>query len=108
MGLARALVRDSRIIVCDEATSSIDFESDRRVQETMAEGFKGKTLLCIAHRLRTIMGYDRICVMDNGQVAELGTPLELYARGGKFRAMCEQSQITIGDIELARRAHLMD
>src|SRR5271170_3067621 len=53
MALARALVRDSRIIVCDEATSSVDFETDRKIQETMATGFKGKTLLCIAHRLKT-------------------------------------------------------
>ncbi|KAH8880912.1 P-loop containing nucleoside triphosphate hydrolase protein [Thozetella sp. PMI_491] len=102
MGLARALVRDSRIIVCDEATSSIDFESDRKVQETMAAGFKGKTVLCIAHRLKTILGYDRICVVDNGRVAELGTPLQLYDAGGRFRAMCEQSQITRQEVELAQ------
>jgi ATP-binding cassette, subfamily C (CFTR/MRP), member 1 len=93
MGLARALVRDSRIIVCDEATSSIDFESDFKVQETMSKAFKGRTVLCIAHRLKTIIGYDRVCVIDNGRVAELGTPLELYDRSGKFRALCEQSQI---------------
>jgi ATP-binding cassette, subfamily C (CFTR/MRP), member 1 len=98
MGLARALVRDSRIIVCDEATSSIDFESDVKVQETMAKAFKGKTVLCIAHRLKTIMGYDRVCVIDNGRVAELGAPLELYDGSGKFRALCEQSQITREEI----------
>lgn len=103
MGLARALVRDSQIIVCDEATSSIDFESDVQVQQTMAEGFKGRTVLCIAHRLKTIVGYDRICVVDKGQVAELGTPLELFDRGGSFRGMCEQSQITRAEIELAIR-----
>ncbi|OCL06061.1 P-loop containing nucleoside triphosphate hydrolase protein [Glonium stellatum] len=108
MGLARALVRDSRIIVFDEATSSIDFESDLRVQETIAEGFKGRTVLCIAHRLKTIMGYDRVCVIDNGRVAELGTPLELYDGGGKFRAMCEQSQITREEIELARKERGVD
>jgi ATP-binding cassette, subfamily C (CFTR/MRP), member 1 len=99
MGLARALVRDSRIIVCDEATSSIDFESDMKVQETMAAGFKGKTVLCIAHRLKTILGYDRVCVIDNGRVDELGTPLELYDKGGKFWAMCKQSQIAREEIE---------
>jgi len=103
MGLARALIRGSRIIVCDEATSSIDFESDLKVQETMVEGFKGRTVLCIAHRLKTIIGYDRICVIDNGRVAELGTPLELYDGVGKFRAMCEESQITRDEIELANR-----
>lgn len=108
MGLARALVRDTRIIVCDEATSSIDFESDLKVQETMAEGFKGRTVLCIAHRLKTIVGYDRICVIDNGRVAELGTPLELYDAVGKFRAMCEQSQITREEIELTRKERMAE
>lgn len=98
MALARALVRDSRIIVCDEATSSVDFETDERVQETMATGFRGKTVLCIAHRLRTIINYDRICVMDQGCIAEMDTPARLYERrGGIFRGMCEQSGISRGD-----------
>ena len=98
MALARALVRNSQIIVCDEATSSVDMDTDDKIQRTMAVGFKGKTLLCIAHRLRTIIGYDRICVMDNGRIAELGTPRELYAQEGIFRGMCERSGIREGDI----------
>ncbi|KAH8700278.1 putative ABC multidrug transporter [Talaromyces proteolyticus] len=93
MALARALVRDSRIIVCDEATSSVDFETDRKIQRTMATGFKGKTLLCIAHRLRTIITYDRICVMDQGQIAEMDTPLNLWEKNGIFRSMCDRSGI---------------
>ncbi|KAL2812956.1 P-loop containing nucleoside triphosphate hydrolase protein [Aspergillus granulosus] len=98
MALARALVRDARIIICDEATSSVDFATDQRIQETMAAGFKGKTLLCIAHRLRTIIQYDRICVMDQGSIAEMDTPLKLWDRNGIFRAMCERSGITREDI----------
>jgi ABC-type multidrug transport system fused ATPase/permease subunit len=94
LALARALVRGSQIIVCDEATSSVDIETDRKIQETIAQGFKGKTLLCIAHRLRTIINYDRICVMDGGKIAELDTPLRLFERrGGIFRGMCEKSGI---------------
>jgi ABC-type multidrug transport system fused ATPase/permease subunit len=93
MALARALVRDSRIIVCDEATSSVDFETDRKIQETMATGFKGKTLLCIAHRLKTIIHYDRICVMDVGRIVELDEPIRLYHQGGIFRGMCDKSGI---------------
>lgn len=100
MALARALVRDSRIIICDEATSSVDFETDARVQETMATGFAGKTVLCIAHRLRTIIHYDRICVMDQGRIAELDSPVNLWDRGGIFRAMCERSGIRREDIEV--------
>ncbi|KAI0503298.1 ABC transporter family protein [Xylaria bambusicola] len=102
MALARALVRGSRIIVCDEATSSVDMETDDKIQKTMAVGFKGRTLLCIAHRLRTIIGYDRICVMDAGRIAELGTPLELWnIKDGIFRGMCERSGIRHEDLVTA-------
>lgn len=102
MALARALVRGSQIIVCDEATSSVDMETDDKIQRTMATGFKGKTLLCIAHRLRTIIGYDRICVMDAGRIAELATPLELWKMDGIFRSMCDRSGIRLEDIEHAK------
>ncbi|CAG8039873.1 unnamed protein product [Penicillium nalgiovense] len=99
MALARALVRDARIIVCDEATSSVDFETDQKIQHTMAQGFDGKTLLCIAHRLRTIIHYDRICVMDQGRIAEMDAPVALWDKAdGIFRAMCERSGITRKDI----------
>ncbi|PSN60350.1 hypothetical protein BS50DRAFT_593794 [Corynespora cassiicola Philippines] len=97
MALARALVRGSQIIVCDEATSSVDFETDQKIQKTILEGFKGKTLLCIAHRLKTIISYDRICVMDAGSIAELDSPLRLYDQGGIFRGMCERSGIRRDD-----------
>ncbi|KAK4043033.1 ATP-binding cassette transporter YOR1 [Parachaetomium inaequale] len=103
MALARALVRGSQIIVCDEATSSVDMETDDKIQATIATGFRGKTLLCIAHRLRTIIGYDRICVMDKGQIAEMGPPIELWGmEGGIFRGMCERSGIRGEDIRGAR------
>ncbi|KAL6699968.1 P-loop containing nucleoside triphosphate hydrolase protein [Trichoderma pleuroticola] len=103
MALARALVRGSQIIVCDEATSSVDMETDDKIQRTMATGFKGKTLLCIAHRLRTIIGYDRICVMDAGSIAELASPLDLWKmEGGIFRSMCDRSGIRVEDIESAK------
>ncbi|TPX13454.1 uncharacterized protein E0L32_006184 [Thyridium curvatum] len=104
MALARALVRGSRIIVCDEATSSVDMETDDKIQRTMASAFRGRTLLCIAHRLRTIVGYDRICVMDQGRIAELGEPMELWRRaeGGIFRGMCDRSGIRFEDIRGAR------
>ncbi|RDW92432.1 hypothetical protein BP5796_01826 [Coleophoma crateriformis] len=96
MALARALVRGSRIIICDEATSSIDEETDRKIQETMAVGFKGRTVLCIAHRLLTILNYDRIVVIDNGRIAECGTPWELWNQTGEtglFRGMCDKAKI---------------
>ena len=98
MALARALVRGNRIIVCDEATSSVDMDTDQKIQRTMATAFAGKTLLCIAHRLRTIINYDRICVMEAGRIAELDTPLALFEKeAGIFRGMCERSGIRRGD-----------
>ena len=99
MALARALVRGSQIIVCDEATSSVDMETDQKIQKTIATAFKGKTLLCIAHRLKTIINYDRICVMDRGQIVELDPPLTLWERGGVFRGMCDQSGIVRRDFD---------
>ncbi|KAF4160818.1 hypothetical protein CNMCM6936_003773 [Aspergillus lentulus] len=102
LAFARAKVRDSRIVVIDEGTSSIDTETDMKIQETIVSNFRGKTLLSIAHRLRTIIGYNRICVMDKGEIAELGPPLELWKRMGIFRSMCDRSGIRREDIEAAR------
>ncbi|KAF1914976.1 P-loop containing nucleoside triphosphate hydrolase protein [Ampelomyces quisqualis] len=98
LALARALVRGSQIIVCDEATSSVDFETDALVQQSMRLGFQGKTMLCIAHRLKTVLQFDKICVMDQGQIAELDTPIHLYDAGGIFRSMCERSGIRREDV----------
>jgi ATP-binding cassette, subfamily C (CFTR/MRP), member 1 len=70
LAMARALVRKARIIVMDEATSSVDFETDQKIQNTIKAEFKGATLLTIAHRLRTIINYDRIAVMSDGVAVE--------------------------------------
>ncbi|KAG0232234.1 hypothetical protein BGW42_008288 [Actinomortierella wolfii] len=92
IALARALVRRSHILVLDEATSSIDVQTDNKIQTTIREEFTGSTLLCIAHRLRTIADYDRVLVMDAGVIAEYDTPLNLMRKeGGIFRSMCERS-----------------
>ncbi len=99
MALARALVRNAQIIICDEATSSVDMETDEKIQRTMARAFKGRTLLCIAHRLRTIVGYDRIVVMDRGKIVELDSPRNLYDQGGIFRSMCDKGGIKAEDID---------
>ncbi|KAH9902793.1 P-loop containing nucleoside triphosphate hydrolase protein [Cubamyces lactineus] len=104
VSLARALVKDSKILILDEATASVDYETDRKIQDTIASEFADRTILCIAHRLRTIIGYDRICVLDAGQIAEFDTPANLYERqGGIFRSMCDRSSISLSDIKTAEK-----
>ncbi|RMY53516.1 hypothetical protein D0862_09546 [Hortaea werneckii] len=94
LALARALVRNSQIIVCDEATSSVDFETDQRIRKTIVRSFAGRTLLIIAHRF-VLTNCFRIKDQDN--VAELDSPIRLYDAGGIFRSMCERSGIRRGD-----------
>ncbi|KAI9463349.1 ABC transporter [Lactarius psammicola] len=103
VSLARALVKDSKILILDEATASVDYETDRKIQETIANEFRDRTILCIAHRLRTIISYDRICVLDDGKIVEFDAPEVLYAQDGLFRGMCERSSITLEDIRGARK-----
>ncbi|EGV65694.1 P-loop containing nucleoside triphosphate hydrolase protein [Yamadazyma tenuis ATCC 10573] len=99
LALARALVRNSKILILDEATSSVDYETDSRIQETIAKEFADCTILCIAHRLKTILNYDRILVIDKGEVVEKGTPLSLFHTDGVFSNMCEKANIDAGDFE---------
>ncbi|KAJ3982159.1 P-loop containing nucleoside triphosphate hydrolase protein, partial [Lentinula detonsa] len=103
LSLARALVKDSRVVMLDEATASVDLETDKRIQDTIRSEFQDRTLLCIAHRLRTIIGYDRILVMDAGRVAEFDSPHNLFQRDGSiFRSLCNRSNISILDIDNSR------
>ncbi|PVF97426.1 ABC protein [Serendipita vermifera] len=102
LSLARALVKDSKIICLDEATASVDLVTDNQIQYTIQTEFRDRTLLCIAHRLRTILSYDRICVMEAGTIAEFGPPEELYENPtGLFRGMCDRSSIYADDIRAA-------
>ncbi|GJJ75089.1 hypothetical protein EMPS_07447 [Entomortierella parvispora] len=92
IALARALVRQSKIIVMDEATASVDFETDLKIQGTIREEMSNSTILTIAHRIRTIADFDRVLVMNAGEVAEFDTPLTLMRREDSlFRSMCERS-----------------
>jgi len=75
----------------DEATSSIDFETDVKIQAAIREEFTGSLLLTVAHRLRTVIDYDRLLILDKGQVVELDTPWNLISKEGAFREMCLKS-----------------
>ncbi|KGO64470.1 ABC transporter, integral membrane type 1 [Penicillium expansum] len=98
LALARVLVRDPRILVCDEATSAVDQDTDRAVQQTLLDAFQHRTVICIAHRLQTIIRYDRICMVDQGKVVDFQSPLRLFDTNAEFRQMCELNHITRKDI----------
>lgn len=89
--LARALLRDSKFIFLDEATASVDPETDAKIQQTVRQEFSHGTVLTVAHRLKTIADYDRVIVLDLGSVAEIGTPWELINAKGLFYNMCLES-----------------
>ncbi|KAG9103477.1 hypothetical protein FRC06_010585, partial [Ceratobasidium sp. 370] len=79
LALCRALVKDHcKVLILDEATSSVDVDTDSMVQQMIQRDFRGRTLLCIAHRLNTIAFYDRVLVMDKGRLKEYDTPLNLF------------------------------
>jgi ABC-type multidrug transport system fused ATPase/permease subunit len=91
--LARAIVSRPKIMVLDEATSAVDMATDTLIQRSIREEFGDSTLIVIAHRLSTIADFDKILVLDDGKVAEFGTPRELMKEGGKgiFRGMVGES-----------------
>lgn len=94
ISIARELFKDAKLLMFDEATSSLDTHSEREIQRNI-EGVRGeKTVVIIAHRLSTIKASDMIFVLDNGTVAEQGTYDELYSRGGLFKTMVDQQALS--------------
>lgn len=87
VSIARAMLKDSPIVLLDEATASLDAENETKIQRALSELVKNKTVIVIAHRMRTVLNADKIIVLDDGKIAETGSPDELLKQGGIFAKM---------------------
>ncbi len=97
LAIARAILADPKLLILDEATSNLDTDSERLIQESLSDLMQGRTSFVIAHRLSTIAGADLICVVEGGRISQTGTHAQLMEDGGKYRAMVEQQvQMTLG------------
>jgi ATP-binding cassette subfamily B protein IrtB len=96
ISIARALLKDAPIVLLDEATASLDVENETKIQAGISELIKNKTVLVIAHRMRTVANADKIVVLENGKVVESGKPDELKMRNGVFAKMVERQMVAAG------------
>lgn len=94
ISIARALLKDAPVVLLDEATASLDVENESAVQEALSRLLQGKTVLVIAHRMRTVAGADHIIVLENGHVTQQGTPKDLIEQNGLYRRMVELQKET--------------
>ena len=90
LAIARAMLLDPTVLIMDDATASVDLETERQIRETIRAVAKGRTNFVIAHRISSVAYADLILVLDDGQIVERGTHAELFAQGGLYRRMCEQ------------------
>ena len=89
--LVRAVLRKSKVLILDEATANVDSSTSELLQEAVAENFNGSTIIAVAHRLETLIDYDKIVVLDNGVLVEHGSPKELIWRNGVFASMVTET-----------------
>ena len=93
ISIARAILKDAPIVLLDEATASLDVENESKIQQSISELVQNKTVIIIAHRMRTIANADKVVVLQNGQVVETGSPTELKAKGGLFGKMLKLQEV---------------
>ena len=94
ISIARALLKDANVILLDEATSFLDVENESKIQKALSALIKNKTVIIIAHRMRTIANADNIIVLDDGKIAEKGSPDELIANDGLFKKMVDLQNLS--------------
>ncbi len=93
ISIARAILKDAPIVLLDEATASLDVENESKIQQSISKLVQNKTVIIIAHRMRTIANADKVVVLQNGQVVETGSPAELKAKGGLFGKMLKLQEV---------------
>ena len=96
ISIARAMIKDSPIIILDEATANVDPENEWLLRQAIAELTKSKTVIMIAHRLKTVRNADRIVVIENGRIAQKGTHTELMEQGGRYADFIGMREQSIG------------
>jgi ATP-binding cassette subfamily B protein len=107
LAIARAVLADPKLLILDEATSNLDTESERLIQQSLRTLMQGRTCFVIAHRLSTIAESDLIVVVEGGRIGQVGTHSDLMAMGGKYRSMVEQQvRMALGDIANSPRKSL--
>ena len=94
ISIARAMLKDANVILLDEATSFLDVENESKIQKALSELIKNKTVIIIAHRMRTIANADKIVVLDDGRIVEQGSPDELLEKEGLFKRMVDLQNLS--------------
>merc|ERR1711957_433263 len=102
--LARAILRRNKILVLDEPTANVDSRTDKLLQEAVAKSFQNATILAVAHRLDTVIDYDKILVLGSGSVLEYDTPQALIMKGGVFCSMIADTGDEMSEFLKARAA----
>ena len=109
LAIARAILADPKLLILDEATSNLDTDSERLIQQSLGDLMRGRTSFVIAHRLSTISRADLIVVIEHGRISQTGTHAELMSKGGKYRTMVEQQiHMTLGNITTNAAAEAID
>jgi ABC-type multidrug transport system fused ATPase/permease subunit len=107
MAIARAILTDPRILILDDATSALDSHTEANIQAALSDLMKGRTNFVIAHRLSTVIGADRILVIDAGRIVDYGTHAELVQRPGVYQDLYNEQFKTVADLTDDEKARLL-